>query len=69
MQVVLQHTPSMQLPLRQSPLAAQLELLTALHAPAPLHTSAPELPVHSFAGSVPDAMLEQTPSDPEMLHA
>jgi hypothetical protein len=55
---VLQHTPSTQKPLTQSPFAAQLCASGSLHAPAASHTSAP---AHSLSGSLPDEMAPHCP--------
>ena len=65
--VVLQHTPSTQLPLVHSALMEQaLPLPSSAHAPAPLHVVAP---VHSFAGSVFAGTFEHVPTLPATLHA
>ena len=64
-QVVLQQTPSTQLPLRQSLLAMQVWPLSSLQTPEPLQ----EPLAHSLAGSCPFAMLEQVPTEPATLHA
>ena len=49
----LQHTPSTQLPLEHSPAREHaVPLPKSAHAPAPLQAVAP---VHSLAGSLPDA--------------
>jgi hypothetical protein len=63
---VLQQTPSTQKLLRHSDAAVHAAPFGSLHAPEPLHTSAP---LHSLSGSWPLAMLPQVPSAPENFFA
>jgi hypothetical protein len=66
---VLQHTPSTQLPLRQSPFAAHVSPFVNTQAPALLHALGV---THALAGNVscwPVGTLVQVPRLPATLHA
>jgi hypothetical protein len=65
-QSVLQHTPSTQLPLRQSLAVAQVVPFWLRHTPAALHAA---VPGHSLSGSVSGATCPQLPSWPPPFFA
>lgn len=64
--VALQQTPSMQFDERHSLFAPQVDPVTFLQAPFPLHTS---VPAHSLSGSWFEGMFVQVPTDPARSHA
>lgn len=66
-QVLLQQTPSVQMPLVHSPFCVQATpFVRSAQVPDPLQETAP---VHSLSGSFPERMLSQTPSTPAPFFA
>ena len=68
MQVVLQQTPSAQLPLRHSEVALHICPSPFLHAPLSQALGAVHV-INALVSTPPVGMFEQTPREPATLHA